>query len=82
MDPRSPSPAARARNPWPGWRSRARGSGREGARKARLCDAQGGRGDFYVVVRYALPDTLSDRQRQLLAELGKLGGQVSGGARR
>ena len=42
----------------------------------------GGRGDFYVVVRLALPDDLTDEQRELLKEVGKKGSSsVLGGAR-
>jgi DnaJ-class molecular chaperone len=57
-----------------GKRLRLRGKG--------LPDGHGGRGDFYVVVRYALPEELTDRQRELLDELARSGpSQVTGGAR-
>jgi len=57
-----------------GLRLRLRGKG--------LPDGHSGRGDFYVVVRYALPEELTDRQRQLLDELGASGpAAVTGGAR-
>lgn len=47
-----------------------------------LDDGQGGRGDFYVVVRLALPAQLSERQRELLRELSQATSEpVSGGAR-
>ncbi|MCA8958168.1 MAG: J domain-containing protein [Planctomycetes bacterium] len=35
-------------------------------------DGHGGRGDFYVVVRMALPATLSERQRDLLIQAGNV----------
>lgn len=45
-------------------------------------DGRGGRGDFYVVVRLALPDPLTEKQSELLEELGRAGsGRVRGGAR-
>jgi len=48
-----------------------------------LSDGKGGRGDFFAVIRYVLPATLSDRQRQLLAEMATAGpSDVSGGARK
>jgi len=57
-----------------GTRMRLRGKG--------LSDGQGGRGDFYVVLRMALPEHLSDRQKELLAELATADGSgVHGGAR-
>jgi DnaJ-class molecular chaperone len=41
-----------------------------------------GRGDFFVVVRLALPEKLTEHQRQLLRQLEATGGpQISGGAR-
>jgi DnaJ-class molecular chaperone len=44
--------------------------------------AKGGRGDFYVELRIALPEQLSEKQRQLLAEMAKAGpNSVHGGAR-
>jgi len=53
-----------------GTRLRLRGQG--------LDDGRGGRGDFYVVVRYVLPERLSDRQRELLRDLGRLDGGGGG----
>jgi DnaJ-class molecular chaperone len=47
-----------------------------------LDDGQGGRGDFYAVVRLALPEVLNERQRQLIKELSLAGpSAVAGGAR-
>lgn len=47
-----------------------------------LDDGRGGRGDFFAVVRLALPEELTPRQRELLEELGRAGATpVSGGAR-
>ncbi len=47
-----------------------------------LEDGHGGRGDFLVVVRYALPVGLTERQRELLNEAGDAGPRrASGGAR-
>ena len=58
----------------PGARLRLRGKGLE--------DGRGGRGDFYVVLRCALPEALSDRQRELIRELKSAGpASVTGGAR-
>ncbi len=34
-----------------------------------LADGRGGRGDFHALVRYVLPEPLSERQRELLREL-------------
>jgi len=46
-----------------------------------LDDGHGGRGDFYAVVRIALPE-LNSRQRELLRDLARAGsGTVTGGAR-
>ncbi len=60
-----------------GARLRLRGQG--------LADATGGRGDLLAVLRHALPTELSPRQRELIAELGRAGGEgapgVTGGAR-
>ncbi len=56
-----------------GARLRLRGKG--------LADGKGGRGDLLAVVRLALPDTLTDRQKELLKELGAGGARVSGGVR-
>ena len=57
-----------------GQRLRLRGQG--------LSDGRGGRGDFHVVVRLALPAELTARQQELLRELADAGtANVSGGAR-
>jgi len=60
-----------------GSRLRLRGQG--------LHDAGTGRGDLLAVIRHALPAELSPRQRELIAELGRAGGEgatgVTGGAR-
>lgn len=57
-----------------GARLRLRGKG--------LDDGRGGRGDFLVVVRCALPEPLTGRQRELILELEQGdGGNVTGGAR-
>jgi len=57
-----------------GSRLRLRGQG--------LLDARGRRGDFHAVVRLALPEPLTERQRELLRELQRTGGPaVTGGAR-
>jgi len=57
-----------------GTRMRLRGKG--------LPNREGSRGDFYVVLRIALPEHLSERQKELLAELAAAdGSDVSGGAR-
>ena len=57
-----------------GERLRLRGQG--------LAHADGTRGDLLLVIRYALPGELSERQRELLRELGRDAGRVSGGVRR
>ncbi len=45
-------------------------------------DGSGGRGDFYVVARMALPSRLTDAQRDLLRELASASSEpVAGGAR-
>jgi DnaJ-class molecular chaperone len=47
-----------------------------------LDDGRGGRGDFYAVVRLALPEQLNERQKQLIKELSLAGPSlVAGGAR-
>jgi DnaJ-class molecular chaperone len=47
-----------------------------------LDDGRGGRGDFHVRVRLALPEHLTKDQRRLLSELKESsGGPVAGGAR-
>jgi curved DNA-binding protein len=57
-----------------GKRLRLRGQG--------LDDGRGGRGDCIVRVELDLPATLTERQRELLRELGaQPGAAVSGGAR-
>ncbi len=57
-----------------GARLRLRGKG--------LADGRGGRGDLLAVVRLTLPETLSERQRELLRELaGAEGSQVKSGVR-
>ena len=47
-----------------------------------LDDGEGGRGDFYAVIRLALPDVLNERQRQLIQELSKAGPSLVGGGAR
>ncbi len=48
-----------------------------------LTNDQQERGDFYVVVRYQLPENLSPKQRELLKEVAESGpAQVEGGVRR
>ncbi len=62
-------------------------AGSEAGTKLRLrgqgfADGEGGFGDFFIVLRYALPRDLTPRQRELLGELAQAGpGAVSGGAR-
>ncbi len=47
-----------------------------------LGDGRGGRGDFFAVLRCGLPEPLTDRQKELIRELGEAGGaDVQGGAR-
>jgi curved DNA-binding protein len=58
-----------------GARLRVRGKG--------LADGHGGRGDFFAVLRLALPPDLSARQRELLGEAANAGpSAVTGGARK
>jgi curved DNA-binding protein len=58
-----------------GTRLRMRGKG--------LADGKGGRGDFYALIRYELPASLSERQVELLRQMSNDGpSTVSGGARR
>lgn len=52
-----------------GTRLRLRGQG--------LGDGKGGRGDFFLVVRMALPERLTDRQRELILAAGGAGDPVS-----
>jgi len=47
-----------------------------------LDDGQGGRGDFYAVVRLALPEQLNERQKQLIKELSLAGPSLVGGGAR
>jgi DnaJ-class molecular chaperone len=58
----------------PGQRLRLRGQG--------LTRTDGSRGDLLLVVRLGLPEALTDRQRELLRELGKDAPPVRGGAAR
>ncbi|MCA8953858.1 MAG: DnaJ domain-containing protein [Planctomycetes bacterium] len=59
----------------PGERLRLRGQGLGGADGAP-------NGDLFVIVRLGLPDSLTDRQQELLRELGKDAPKVRGGAAR
>lgn len=43
-----------------------------------LSDGHGGRGDFYALVRYVLPERLTERQRELLRELARTTSAVPG----
>jgi curved DNA-binding protein len=77
VDVQVPGGTAAARIPpgtKPGQRLRLRGQG--------LARADGSRGDLLLVVRLGLPDPLTDRQRELLRELGKDSARVRGGAAR
>lgn len=48
-----------------------------------LAEESGSRGDLYVVLRHALPEELSEKQRSLIEEAGRAGpSTVRGGARR
>lgn len=58
----------------PGQKLRLRGQG--------LARRDGSRGDLLLVVRLGLPEHLTERQRQLLRELGVGAGRVRGGAGR
>jgi molecular chaperone DnaJ len=58
----------------PGQKLRLRGQG--------LVRADGARGDLMLVVRLGLPENLTERQQQLLRELGKDAAPVRGGASR
>lgn len=58
----------------PGQKLRLRGQG--------LTRSDGGRGDLMLVVRLGLPENLTERQMQLLRELGKDAAPVRGGAAR
>ncbi len=57
-----------------GQRLRLRGQG--------LARADGGRSDLLLIVRVGLPEVLTDKQKELLRELGKDAGPVRGGAAR
>ena len=47
-----------------------------------IVDEDGNRGDFFAIVRLKLPDSLSDRQKELLSELEKAGpSRIEGGIR-
>ncbi|MBL9079328.1 MAG: DnaJ domain-containing protein [Planctomycetes bacterium] len=75
VDVQVPGGTASARIPAgtrPGQRLRLRGQG--------LARADGGRGDLLLVVRLGLPEPLTDRQRELLRELGQQSSPVRGGA--
>jgi curved DNA-binding protein len=75
VDVQVPGGTAAARIPAgtrPGQRLRLRGQG--------LAKAEGGRGDLLLVVRVGLPEPLSERQQELLRELGKDSAPVRGGA--
>lgn len=77
VDVQVPAGTATARIPSgtrAGTRLRLKGQG--------LMHRDGNRGDLFLVVRIGLPDPLTPRQQELLRELGKEGGAVSGGARR
>jgi len=56
----------------PGEKLRLRGQG--------LHKPDGTRGDLYLVVRLGLPDSLTDKQRELLKQLGEESPEVRGGA--
>jgi len=56
----------------PGQKLRLRGQGLQGANKER--------GDLFLVVRLGLPESLTDKQRELLQELGSQSPPVRGGA--
>jgi DnaJ-class molecular chaperone len=58
----------------PGKKLRLRGQG--------LSRADGSRGDLLLVVRIGLPETLTERQQELLRELAKDSAPVRGGAAR
>ena len=74
MSRRAGSPGGLRTNSKAGSKLRLRAQG--------LADGQGGQGDFYLVVRYALPADLSPRQLELLREMEGAGpSTVSGGAR-
>ncbi|MCA8912472.1 MAG: J domain-containing protein, partial [Planctomycetes bacterium] len=48
-----------------------------------LSHEQGGRGDLYAVIRLAMPEDASDKQRKLIKEMKEAGpNEVKGGARR
>ncbi|MFM1872496.1 MAG: hypothetical protein RL398_1918 [Planctomycetota bacterium] len=75
VDVEVPDGTAKARIPAgtkPGQRLRLRGQG--------LPRVDGSRGDLLLVVRLGLPDELTERQQELLRELGKDSTPVRGGA--
>jgi DnaJ-class molecular chaperone len=75
VEVRVPDGTATARIPpgtRPGQRLRLRGQG--------LPHEAGGRGDLLLVVRLGLPEALTDRQKELLRELGHDAAPVRGGA--
>lgn len=78
VEVRTPRALAKAKVPADsraGSRLRLRGQG--------LDDGKGGRGDFLLVIRIALPEELSARQRELLRELERAGpARVTGGVRK
>ncbi len=77
VDVQVPGGTAQARIPAgtrTGQRLRLRGQG--------LAKADGSRGDLLLVVRVGLPATLTERQQELLRELGKDSAPVRGGAAR
>lgn len=51
------------------------------ARRGLVGSSDAQRGDFYVVVRYQLPEGLSDEQKETLLAVGKAAPAVRGGAR-
>jgi DnaJ-class molecular chaperone len=77
VDVKVPGGTATARIPAgtkPGQRLRLRGQG--------LVKTDGARGDLLLVVRIGLPDELTERQKELLRDLGKEAPPVRGGAAR
>jgi DnaJ-class molecular chaperone len=76
VEVRTPRAVAAAKippNTRAGSRLRLRGQG--------MSDGRGGYGDFHLVVRLVLPDDLTERQRELLLEIGRAG-PVADGARK
>jgi curved DNA-binding protein len=60
----------------------SRAGGKLRLRGQGLDDGRGGRGDFLLVLRMALPEQLSERQRELLRELGEASSAPISGVRR